>query len=99
MSLRRAKRWALMGAAWRSTPPQGPGIPHPVDEFLASLAKDQGHRAIGVILSGTGSDGTLGIKEIKAAGGVTFAQDTSAQQDSMPRSAIASGCVDFVLPP
>ena len=70
-----------------------------IDQFLRSLAVDQGHRAIGVILSGSASDGTLGLEEIKAQGGITFAQDSTAQVDSMPRSAVASGCVDFVLPP
>ena len=60
----------------------------------------QGQYSVGVILSGTGSDGTLGICEIKAAGGVTFAQDEhSAQHGGMPQSAIASGAVDLVLPP
>jgi two-component system CheB/CheR fusion protein len=72
----------------------------PVDQFLRSLAQEQGSRAIGVILSGTASDGTLGLKAIKAEGGITFAQDSkSAKYDGMPRSAIAAGCVDFVLPP
>jgi two-component system CheB/CheR fusion protein len=71
----------------------------PIDFFLRSLAEDQGHRAIGVILSGSATDGTLGLEEIKAEGGITFAQDETAQYTSMPRSAIASGCVDFVLPP
>ena len=70
-----------------------------IDHFLRSLAHDGGHRAIGVILSGSASDGTLGLKEIKAQGGITFAQDSSAQVDSMPRSAVASGCVDYVLSP
>jgi two-component system, chemotaxis family, CheB/CheR fusion protein len=74
--------------------------PHyPVDHFLRSLAAVEGPQAIGVILSGTGSDGTLGICEVRAAGGLTFAQDDSAQYDGMPRSAIASGTVDLVLPP
>ena len=75
--------------------------PHyPVDHFLRSLAAVQGPSAVGVILSGTGSDGTLGICEIKAAGGLTFAQDEqSAQHAGMPQSAIASGAVDLVLPP
>ena len=75
--------------------------PHyPVDHFLRSLAAVQGPYAVGVILSGTGSDGTLGICEIKAAGGLTFAQDEhSAQHSGMPQSAIASGAVDLVLPP
>jgi two-component system, chemotaxis family, CheB/CheR fusion protein len=72
----------------------------PVDYFLTSLAEDRGNRAVGVILSGTASDGTLGLKAIKAEGGITFAQDSkSAKYDGMPRSAIAAGCVDLVLPP
>ncbi len=70
-----------------------------IDAFLRSLAENQTDHAIGVILSGTGTDGTLGLEAIKAQGGITFAQDDSAQQDSMPRSAVAAGCVDFVLPP
>ena len=74
--------------------------PLPIDTFMQSLAKDQGSMAIGVILSGGASDGTLGLKCIKAAGGITFAQDeASAKYNSMPHSAIAAGCVDFVLPP
>jgi len=74
--------------------------PMPIDHFMRSLALDAGARAIGVILSGTASDGTLGMKAIKAAGGRTFAQDqASAQYPGMPASAIASGIVDAVLPP
>ncbi|HEU5182474.1 MAG TPA: chemotaxis protein CheB [Candidatus Polarisedimenticolia bacterium] len=72
---------------------------HPIDRFLRSLAEDQGHMAIGVILSGTATDGTVGIEEIKAGGGITFAQDDTAQYHGMPQSAVASGSVDFVLPP
>ena len=72
----------------------------PIDYFFRSLAEDQGNKAIGIILSGTASDGVLGLKEIKAAGGITFAQDEeSAAYNSMPHSAIAAGCVDFILPP
>jgi two-component system CheB/CheR fusion protein len=71
----------------------------PVDIFLRSLARDLANGAIGVILSGTGSDGTLGLKEIREAGGLTFAQDETARFDGMPRSAIAAGIVDAVLPP
>src|SRR5439155_8621491 len=72
----------------------------PIDMFLRSLADDQQGRAIGVILSGTASDGTLGLQAIKALGGVTFAQDdASAKYSAMPRSAIAAGIVDYVLPP
>ncbi len=71
-----------------------------IDIFFRSLAADQGSNAIGVILSGTGSDGTLGLTAIKGEGGITFAQDTvSAKYDGMPASAVASDCVDFVLPP
>jgi two-component system CheB/CheR fusion protein len=78
-----------------------PAVKHlPIDYFLGSLAEDRGNRAIGVILSGTASDGTMGLKAIKTEGGITFAQDIkSAKYDGMPRSAIAAGCVDFVLPP
>ncbi len=72
----------------------------PIDNFLRSLALDQVGNAIAVILSGTGSDGALGIEAIKAEGGITFAQEElSAQQPSMPRSAISTGAVDFILPP
>ncbi len=71
----------------------------PIDSFFEALAQDQHERAIGVVLSGTASDGTLGLESIKAEGGITFAQDTTAKYDSMPRSAIAAGCVDLVLSP
>jgi two-component system, chemotaxis family, CheB/CheR fusion protein len=82
----------------RDTAP--PGRHLPIDAFFASLADDQGARAIGVILSGTGADGAVGLRAIKSAGGVTFAQDElSAQHDGMPRSAVAAGAVDIVLPP
>ncbi len=75
------------------------GAHRSIDFFLESLAQDQRERAIGVILSGTASDGTLGLEAIKAEAGITFAQDESAKYDSMPRSAIGAGCVDFVLSP
>ena len=71
----------------------------PIDRFLTSLAEVRDSQAIGVVLSGNGADGTLGLKAIKAEGGITFAQDASAKYDSMPRSAISAGCIDFVLPP
>ena len=70
-----------------------------IDIFFEALAQDQRQRAIGVILSGTATDGTLGLEAIKAEGGLTFAQDDSARYDSMPRNAAAAGCVDFVLSP
>ena len=76
------------------------GMHMPIDHFMRALAEEQGNRSIGVILSGSGTDGTLGLAEIQAQGGVTFAQDEhSAKYDSMPRSAVAHGCVDYVLPP
>jgi two-component system CheB/CheR fusion protein len=82
-------------------PRGGTSRPHlPIDLFLKSLARDRQVAAIGVILSGTGSDGTLGIEELKAAGGITFAQDdASAKYPGMPQSAVRSGCIDRVLPP
>jgi two-component system CheB/CheR fusion protein len=71
----------------------------PIDFFMRSLAEECKNRAVGAVLSGTGSDGTLGVAAIKAEGGITFAQEPkSAKYDGMPHSAIASGCVDFVLP-
>ena len=70
-----------------------------IDLFLTSLAEAVGTRAIGIIFSGYGGDGTEGCKHIKENGGTTFAQDMSAEADGMPLSAQASGCVDFVLPP
>ncbi len=72
----------------------------PGDAFFASLAADCGYKAIAVVLSGADGDGSLGLKAIKAAGGVTFAQcEDTAKFDSMPNTAIATGNVDFVLPP
>ncbi len=72
----------------------------PIDIFMRSLAQDQGKNAIGVILSGTGSDGTLGIRAIKENGGMVIAQDDrSAKFDGMPRSSISTGMVDYILTP
>jgi two-component system CheB/CheR fusion protein len=76
---------------------RAPGVHHSVDIFLSALAESHAQRAIGVVLSGTGNDGMVGIQAIKAAGGITFAQDASALHAGMPQSAINSGCVDFVL--
>ena len=70
-----------------------------IDLFFASLAEAMGVRAIGIILSGSTADGTEGCKHIKAHGGKTFAQDSSAEFNSMPLSAQDSGCVDFVMTP
>ncbi len=72
----------------------------PIDVFFRSLAKDAGERAIAVVLSGTGSDGSRGIRDVNEAGGLVVVQSPeSAKFDGMPRSAIASGAVDLVLPP
>jgi len=76
------------------------GINLPIDIFLRSMAEDQGDKAIAIILSGTGSDGTSGIRVIKEELGMVMVQsEDSAAFDGMPRSAIATGLVDFVLPP
>jgi two-component system CheB/CheR fusion protein len=72
----------------------------PIDYFFRTVAVDRPGSCIGVVLSGTGSDGSLGLQEIKSAGGITFAQDqNSARHDGMPRAAISTGHVDYVLPP
>ena len=72
----------------------------PIDCFLRSLAAEYGELGVGVILSGTGADGTAGVEAVKAAGGITFAEDsTSAKFSKMPENAVASGFVDFVLSP
>ena len=75
------------------------GLHLAVDIFLEALAKSHGAKAIGVVLSGSGTDGMKGVEAIKTAGGITFAQDGSAQHWSMPQGAVSTGCVDFVLPP
>lgn len=76
------------------------GLHLPIDEFFISLARDQQRRAVAIVLSGTGSDGTAGIRAVKDAGGMVMVQsEDSAQFDGMPRSAIATGLADFVLPP
>ena len=80
------------------TAPRGQRLP--IDFFFRSLAQDQRERAIGIVLSGTGSDGTLGIRAIKGEGGMVMVQNpASTEYDGMPRSAIATGLVDFELPP
>ena len=79
--------------------PREGGTHLPVDCFFRSLASEWKTQAIGVVLSGTASDGTAGLQAIKSEGGITFVQDASAQFESMPRNAQAAGGVDFVLPP
>lgn len=74
-------------------------IPTSIDLFLRSLADDQQEKAICIILSGTGSHGTLGLKAVKAAGGMAAVQDPqTAEYDHMPRSAVATGLADYILP-
>ena len=74
--------------------------PMPIDAFFRSLAQEQQNRAIGIVLSGTGTDGTLGLEAIKGEGGITFAQnEETAKYFGMPRSAFISGAVDFVMSP
>ena len=94
-----ARSMIIAGDTLQLLPREGAGIHRPIDQFFCSLAAEWRHRAIGVVLSGTATDGTLGLEAIKAEGGITFAQDATAQHDGMPHSAIASGCVDFVLAP
>jgi len=78
--------------------PQGVNLP--IDIFLTSLAEDQREKAIAVILSGTGSDGTRGVRAIKEHNGLVMVQnEASAKFDGMPRAAISTGLVDFILPP
>ena len=87
------------GGRIRVTPNPG-GPHHPGDTLLTSVAEDRGHGAVGVVLSGAGSDGALGIQAIQRAGGAAFAQyPGSARFPSMPISAIETGCVRFVLRP
>ncbi|HVA48186.1 MAG TPA: chemotaxis protein CheB [Pirellulales bacterium] len=81
-------------------PRGGEGAFLPIDRFFISLATDVGERAIGVVLSGMGSDGAIGLRQIKEAGGVTFCQlPGSAERDEMPRAAMATGDADFMLSP
>ena len=77
-----------------------PGPRLAIDHFFQSLAQDQGERAVGIVLSGSGSDGAHGVRILKAEGSLTLAQTpTTAAHSSMPQSAIATGCIDQILPP
>lgn len=95
------KSMTIRGGILRLAPRSEARAPHnPIDNFAMTLAEENRSGAIGIVLSGTGSDGTLGLKAIKEQGGITFAQDPkSAQWAAMPMSAISAGSVDFVLPP
>lgn len=94
------KEMALKEGIPRLTEPREPrGMRMPIDSFFRSLAEDQGERSICIILSGTGSDGTIGLRAIHGAGGMTMIQDPStAKYEGMPRNAVATGVVDYVLP-
>ncbi|MGC2062427.1 MAG: chemotaxis protein CheB [Thermodesulfovibrionales bacterium] len=83
-----------------SEPVTHDGVRMPIDFFFRSLAEDRQERAVCILFSGAGSDGTLGVRAIRGAGGLTIAQDPqTAQFDDMPRNAVATGLVDFVLSP
>ncbi len=92
---------ALLDGALQLLEPSAPrGLRLPIDFFFRSLAQDQRERAIGIVLSGTGSDGTLGVRSIKGEGGMVMVQNPeSTDFDGMLRSAIGTGLVDYVLPP
>ncbi len=92
---------AFLNGALQLFEPSAPrGQRLPIDYFFRSLAQDQHERAICIVLSGTGSDGTLGVRAIKGEGGMVMAQSPdSTEYDGMPRSAIATGLVDYQLPP
>jgi len=92
---------AFLNGALQLLEPAAPrGQRLPIDFFFRSLAQDQRERAIGIVLSGTGSDGTQGVRAIKGEGGMVMAQNpASTEYDGMPRSALATGLVDYELPP
>ncbi len=92
---------AFLNGALQLMEPSAPrGQRLPIDFFFRSLALDQRERAICIVLSGTGSDGTLGVRAIKGEGGMVMAQNpASTEYDGMPRSAIGTGLVDYEMPP
>lgn len=89
----------MNGVFYLTEPQESHSARLPIDFFFRSLAADQRERAICIILSGTGTDGTLGLKAVKGEGGMTMVQDEKqAKYDSMPRNAVNTGLVDFILP-
>jgi len=96
-----AKTLLIKDGILRLVEPEEPrGQRHPIDKFFSALAEDQKAKAIAIVMSGAGSNGTAGLADIKQAGGLCIAQDPlTAKFDSMPRHAIASGAVDIVLAP
>lgn len=94
------KEMSLVGGKIKLVPRNASTLPYlPIDDFFTSLAKEYKEKVIGIVLSGKATDGTKGLKAIKEAGGVTFAQDNSAKYAGMPKSAIEETIVDFVLSP
>ncbi len=95
------KDMAFVNGSLQLLEPSAPrGQRLPIDFFFRSLARDQRERAICIVLSGTGSDGTLGVRAIKGEGGMAMAQSpTTTEYDGMPKSAIATGLIDYELPP
>lgn len=96
-----AKTLLIKDGILRLVEPEKPrGQRHPIDRFFSALAEDQREKAIAIVLSGAGSNGTAGLQDIKQAGGLCIAQTpTTAKFDSMPRHAIASDMIDYVLAP
>ena len=90
----------LHATLYHLEPPTGASLHLPIDALFRALADDLGDRAVGIVLSGTGTDGTMGVRAIKGAAGMTMVQnEQSAKYGGMPRSALATGFVDYVLPP
>ena len=96
----RNKNMSILNGTLQLSEPDHPhGLRLPIDFFFRSLAVEQGAGAIGVVLSGTGTDGTLGLKDIKAESGIVIIQDPdTAKYDGMPRNAIANNLADIILP-
>lgn len=90
--------WVDGGAVFLRERQFGGSVPS-IDDLFTSMASELGSKAIGVLLSGAGSDGAIGLRAISIAGGRTFAQDESAQHGSMPKAAVQSGAAPLVLPP
>ncbi|MBN2654007.1 MAG: PAS domain-containing protein [Nitrospirae bacterium] len=90
----------LRGTLQLLKPVERRGLRHPIDFFLRSLAEDRGEKAVCIVLSGTGTEGTLGLRAIKEKGGLVIVQDPKTTRfDGMPASAVATGLADYVLPP
>ncbi|MDO9313585.1 MAG: chemotaxis protein CheB [Burkholderiaceae bacterium] len=99
MRFRRTGTWRIaQGKLLLHLPTEPRGQRMPIDAFLRSLAEDQGDHAVAIILSGTGTDGTLGLRSVFGAGGLCLAQDPeTAKFSGMPSSAVHSGYVNPVL--